>query len=59
MLEHRLNVAVIIGSTRTGHFGPVPAQWIAAEAAKRDDSAEAMFDQLAWWGHVLCDARAR
>jgi len=27
MLEHRLNVAVIIGSTRTGRFGPVPAKW--------------------------------
>jgi hypothetical protein len=44
-------VAVIFGSTRTGRFGSVPAKWIAP--------AKAMFDQLAWWGHVLCDARAR
>lgn len=37
MPDRRLNVAVLIGSTRTNRFGPVPAQWIAAEAAKRDD----------------------
>lgn len=33
----RLRVAVIIGSTRRGRFGPTVAGWIAARAAKRRD----------------------
>jgi NAD(P)H-dependent FMN reductase len=30
-----LNLAVIIGSTREGRFGPVPGQWIADQAAEQ------------------------
>lgn len=32
----KLKIAVVIGSTRDMRFGPVPAQWIAELAAKRD-----------------------
>src|SRR5690349_20067263 len=31
----RLNVAVIVASTRTGRFGPTVADWFAQQAAKR------------------------
>lgn len=30
----KLNLAVIIGSTRTGRWGPVPAKWIAEQAVE-------------------------
>lgn len=33
----RLRTAVIIGSTREGRFGPVPARWIAALAREHGD----------------------
>ncbi|GLF98827.1 NADPH-dependent FMN reductase [Streptomyces yaizuensis] len=49
MPERRLNVAVIIGSTRTGRFGPVLADWIAAEAAKRDDFDIDVIDLAQVW----------
>ena len=32
-----LRVAILIGSIRTGRFGPTPAHWIADQAAQRDD----------------------
>jgi NAD(P)H-dependent FMN reductase len=32
-----LHVALLIGSTRTGRFGPVVAGWFAEQAARRDD----------------------
>ncbi|HIT77074.1 MAG TPA: NAD(P)H-dependent oxidoreductase [Candidatus Avipropionibacterium avicola] len=32
-----LRVAVLIGSIRTGRFGPTPARWIGDQAAQRDD----------------------
>lgn len=37
MLEKRLRVAIIIGSTRQGRFGPTVANWLAAYAAERGD----------------------
>ncbi|GHD17735.1 FMN reductase [Nocardiopsis kunsanensis] len=33
--DDRLNVAVVIGSTRRGRFGPTPARWIADQAEQR------------------------
>lgn len=35
--EQRTQVAVIIGSTRTGRFGPTVAQWVAGLAGQRAD----------------------
>ncbi|WP_369822125.1 NADPH-dependent FMN reductase [Saccharomonospora sp. CUA-673] len=32
----RLRLAVVIGSTRTDRFGPVPSSWFAGEARKHD-----------------------
>lgn len=49
MRERRLNLAVLIGSTRAGRFGPVPAHWIAAEAAKRDDFDVDVIDLAQVW----------
>ena len=37
MSEQPLHVAIITGSTREGRFGHVPARWIAAQAAQRED----------------------
>jgi NAD(P)H-dependent FMN reductase len=37
MDENPLNIAVIVGSTRQGRFGPVVAEWFAAEARTRPD----------------------
>lgn len=37
MSEERLRVAVIIGSTREGRFGPVVAQWFLRQAEQRED----------------------
>ncbi|MGI8329190.1 NADPH-dependent FMN reductase [Actinomadura scrupuli] len=37
MPENRLRLAVIIGSTRTGRFGPTVASWFAARARRRGD----------------------
>lgn len=49
MSERRLRVAVIIGSVRSGRFGPAPANWIAAEAAKRDDLDVDVIDLAKVW----------
>ncbi|XVV00993.1 NADPH-dependent FMN reductase [Actinosynnema sp. CA-248983] len=35
--SHRLRVAVIIGSTRDGRFGPTVAEWFTAKARRRHD----------------------
>ncbi|RCG23960.1 NADPH-dependent oxidoreductase [Sphaerisporangium album] len=35
--SHRLRVAVIIGSTRNGRFGPTVARWFSARAVRRGD----------------------
>jgi NAD(P)H-dependent FMN reductase len=37
MTEHPLNIAVIVGSTRQGRFGPVVADWFATHARARSD----------------------
>lgn len=37
MSDNRLTLAVVIGSTRTGRFGPVPAQWFADQARQHGD----------------------
>lgn len=59
MSPERLRVAVIIGSTRTGRFGPVPANWIAAEASKRGDLDVDVIDLAkAWLPDVLGDGGA-
>lgn len=56
MSEEPLRVAVIIGSTRTGRFGPTAANWIAAEAAKRGDLEIDVIDLAkAWLPDVLGD----
>lgn len=44
MTEHPLNIAVIIGSTRQGRFGPVVAEWFAAHARARPDLAVDVVD---------------
>ncbi|WP_020668156.1 NADPH-dependent FMN reductase [Amycolatopsis nigrescens] len=37
MTEHPLTLAVIIGSTRKGRFGPIVANWFAGQAGQRAD----------------------
>lgn len=44
MHEHTHRVAVIIGSTREGRFGPTVAQWLMAQAAQRGDMAVDLID---------------
>ncbi|MEU5690240.1 NAD(P)H-dependent oxidoreductase [Actinosynnema sp. NPDC020468] len=39
-----LKLAIIVGSTREGRFGPVPARWIADRAGRRDDLAVDVLD---------------
>ena len=39
-----LNVAVIIGSTRRGRFGPTVAKWFVGEAVQRGDMAIDLID---------------
>ncbi len=41
-----LQVAVIIGSTRNGRFGPVVADWLISHIAERDDMAADRVDLL-------------
>ncbi len=41
-----LAVAVVVGSTREGRFGPVPARWIAEQAAARPDLDVTVVDLL-------------
>ncbi|MDP9842366.1 NADPH-dependent FMN reductase [Streptosporangium lutulentum] len=36
-MDERLRVAIIIGSTRDGRFGPTVAEWFAAKARRRED----------------------
>jgi NAD(P)H-dependent FMN reductase len=37
MSDEPLRIAVIVGSTRDGRFGPIVADWFVAEAAQRRD----------------------
>jgi len=37
MTENPLRIAIIIGSTREGRFGPTVGSWFAEEAARRED----------------------
>ncbi|WBB65908.1 NAD(P)H-dependent oxidoreductase [Micromonospora sp. WMMD812] len=37
MSDHRLQVAVILGSVRDGRIGPTVANWFVGEAKRRDD----------------------
>lgn len=39
-----LRVAVIVGSTREGRFGPTVARWFTAQARQRDDMAVDVID---------------
>lgn len=41
-----LSVIVIVGSTREGRIGPVPARWIADQAGDRPDLAVTVVDLL-------------
>ena len=41
-----LAVTIVVGSTREGRFGPVPARWIAARAAARSDLDVTVVDLL-------------
>ncbi|MET9592104.1 NAD(P)H-dependent oxidoreductase [Streptomyces sp. NPDC006516] len=41
-----LNVAVVIGSIRSGRFGPTIARWVAAQAAQRDDVVVDLIDLI-------------
>ncbi|MCW7987881.1 NADPH-dependent FMN reductase [Streptomyces sp. SID8375] len=42
--EKRLQVAVIVGSTRDGRFGPTVAAWVAERIAQRGDMAAEVID---------------
>ncbi|ADD39737.1 NADPH-dependent FMN reductase [Stackebrandtia nassauensis] len=46
MSTEPLNLAVIIGSTRKGRFGPVPANWFADQARKHGDYNVDVIDLL-------------
>lgn len=46
MSSDKLNLAVIIGSTRKGRFGPVPANWFAQQAAEHGDFTVDVVDLL-------------
>jgi len=37
MSDHRIRLAVVVGSVRDGRFGPTVARWFAGEAERRDD----------------------
>lgn len=41
-----LSVLIVVGSTREGRFGPVPARWIAERAASRPDLDVTVVDLL-------------
>ncbi|QXJ22921.1 NAD(P)H-dependent oxidoreductase [Actinomadura graeca] len=47
MTENPLRIAIIIGSTRQGRFGPTVASWFAGEAARRDDMVVDVVDMAA------------
>lgn len=67
--DARLRLVVIIGSTRSGRFGPTVAAWFTGawarfgeDAGPLDEvacaaAAKTMLDQLAWWAVALRDAR--
>ncbi|MDS1270118.1 NAD(P)H-dependent oxidoreductase [Lipingzhangella sp. LS1_29] len=42
--DPKLTVAVIVGSTRPGRFGPTPAQWIAERAAEHPELGVDLID---------------
>lgn len=42
--ETPIRLAVIVGSTREGRFGPTVARWFAAQAEQRDDMAVDLID---------------
>lgn len=44
--DRRIRIAVIIGSVRTGRFGPTAARWFAGELAGRDDVDTDVVDLL-------------
>jgi NAD(P)H-dependent FMN reductase len=44
MDEEALKLAVIIGSTREGRFGPTVAKWFAAQAEQHEDMAVDLID---------------
>lgn len=46
MSNERLKLAVIIGSTRKGRFGPVPANWFAEQARQNGDFDVDVIDLL-------------
>ncbi|ADB33640.1 NADPH-dependent FMN reductase [Kribbella flavida DSM 17836] len=46
-MEMELNVAVIVGSTRSGRFGPTVAGWFAGHAAKRPELTIDLIDLAA------------
>ncbi|MGH6894470.1 MAG: NADPH-dependent FMN reductase, partial [Dongiaceae bacterium] len=44
MPDRKLNLAIIIGSTREGRFGDTVGRWFAAEAAGRSDFSVDLID---------------
>src|SRR3712207_2840161 len=44
MSDQPVNVAVIVGSTREGRFGPVVAKWFVGQAQQRADMAIDVID---------------
>jgi NAD(P)H-dependent FMN reductase len=44
MNDTRLQIAVIIGSTREGRFGPVVANWVLSHLAQREDMKADLID---------------
>lgn len=44
MPDHPLQLAVVIGSTREGRFGPTVARWFVSQAEKRADFGVAVVD---------------
>ena len=44
MSEHRLNLVIMIGSTREGRFGDTVGRWFAAEAASHGDYSVDLID---------------
>lgn len=44
MSHHQLKIAVIVGSTRDGRFGPAVATWILDRLARREDMTTDLID---------------
>ena len=53
-----LRLALVIGSTREGRFGPTVAQWFAHDEQAAQEAAARMLRQLTWWAIALRTARA-